>query len=932
MASPVRLNRYPWNLIVYHPIYPHVDCSLYPAIPGCPVKGGGLTIDAFNLPNVYMQKEIQDLSSPETKAGLSKEQGGFNISVRMDSYPHNLVIYAPVYPHVSAGLYSAPPGSIVTFRGLTTGFFVQKFALGLNTGLGGFKISVRMDSYPHNLAIYAPVYPHTATGLYPSIPGSMIVHGGLTNASFSQNFALGFNSSQADLKTTVRMESYPHNLIIYAPVYPYISYGLYPTIPGSIVSHKGLTNASLFQKSPVGLNKDLDGCKISKSPVGLNEDLDGSKISTLEVNEGGDEIQHKVESKEALHSNDSVIALGSIKDMSANTEERKFAFTESLILDEKKQLLFISVDSIPGYPFNLRVYPAVYPHIDELLYCAPVPSSIKKAESALNMRMVSQLDLGCIEVRCLDKEKQERELRAGLLGDDSVSVSLPKSTDVIPGVYSRYPYSLIIYPAVYPYIAHSLYYETAPRQISCPNVAGIHDYSLKKSGSESGLHQNISDRSSDDSTDTQKKTARASKHIPAPLQPFSAKEPQSPPPPESSWTERLLKSPVSIENSSLSPSFYRSGSPSSAGRIISISPSLQYTQQPRSNDSEMVTSGGSGLEIKAFGLGASFFKPKDNLVDPEAEGLTEAVEADKRSETSSFSKSESMDTDCVNSRQLTEEDWPPTPTSLSRFPGDGPSKNGEFRATPLNSISPRDASSVDYCESGRAYIESDHEIRIKPLSEASAITPTIAEFHEAAKRDNCAQASSVSEKFYSGEETPRSNTICADEFEESLTRGTRMVFSQQTNVESYPTGYLNSLGIQLSGPTIQTDHDIRQVSLAEASAISPTIASFHADLKVWPEASNLEAERKMPPATGHSIEKLFVAEDSAPTPKLTNQMRTLKEMDSIDPAVEPISPPRQPSPDLSQRLESAEAGGDASSQFPGYEKMDSISSNSEYHP
>ncbi|CAH7675611.1 expressed protein [Phakopsora pachyrhizi] len=346
----------------------------------------------------------------------------------------------------------------------------------------------------------------------------------------------------------------------------------------------------------------------------------------------------------------------------------------------------------------------------------------------------------------------------------------------------------------------------------------------------------------------------------------------------------------------------------------------------------MVTSGGSGLEIKAFGLGASFFKPKDNLVDPEAEGLTEAVEADKRSETSSFSKSESMDTDCVNSRQLTEEDWPPTPTSLSRFPGDGPSKNGEFRATPLNSISPRDASSVDYCESGRAYIESDHEIRIKPLSEASAITPTIAEFHEAAKRDNCAQASSVSEKFYSGEETPRSNTICADEFEESLTRGTRMVFSQQTNVESYPTGYLNSLGIQLSGPTIQTDHDIRQVSLAEASAISPTIASFHADLKVWPEASNLEAERKMPPATGHSIEKLFVAEDSAPTPKLTNQMRTLKEMDSIDPAVEPISPPRQPSPDLSQRLESAEAGGDASSQFPGYEKMDSISSNSEVSP
>ncbi|CAH7675610.1 expressed protein [Phakopsora pachyrhizi] len=389
----------------------------------------------------------------------------------MDSYPHNLVIYAPVYPHVSAGLYSAPPGSIVTFRGLTTGFFVQKFALGLNTGLGGFKISVRMDSYPHNLAIYAPVYPHTATGLYPSIPGSMIVHGGLTNASFSQNFALGFNSSQADLKTTVRMESYPHNLIIYAPVYPYISYGLYPTIPGSIVSHKGLTNASLFQKSPVGLNKDLDGCKISvrmdsypqslviyapvyphisnglyptipgsivsqrgltsassfqKSPVGLNEDLDGSKIS---VRMDSYPQSLVIYAPVYPHISNGLYPTipGSIVSQRGLTSASSFQ-KSPVGLNEDLDGSKISV-RMDSYPHNLIIYAPVYPYISYGLY-PTIPGSIILHRGLTNASLFQKSPVGLNE----DLDGSETSVRM-----------------------DSYPYNLVIYAPVYPHISNGLY-------------------------------------------------------------------------------------------------------------------------------------------------------------------------------------------------------------------------------------------------------------------------------------------------------------------------------------------------------------------------------------------------------------------------------------------------------------------------------------------
>jgi len=133
-----------------------------------------------------------------------------------------------------------------------------------------------------------------------------------------------------------------------------------------------------------------------------------------------------------------------------------------------------------GYPYNLRVYPAVYPSIAEMLYCPALPYMeppplVKQSKLALSPSIATQEVVEIIDERDTHVEEKDQAApsyqemeseqvlafhQTGNLGQvkelEPIQSTVPP-TIPMSRVDRGYPFNLIVYPPVYPHLENALY-------------------------------------------------------------------------------------------------------------------------------------------------------------------------------------------------------------------------------------------------------------------------------------------------------------------------------------------------------------------------------------------------------------------------------------------------------------------------------------------
>ncbi|KNE90256.1 hypothetical protein PSTG_16297 [Puccinia striiformis f. sp. tritici PST-78] len=220
---------------------------------------------------------------------------------------------------------------------------------------------------------------------------------------------------------------------------------------------------------------------------------------------------------------------------------------------------------------------------------------------------------------------------------------------------------------------------------------------------------------------------------------------------------KLPTSPVAIIPSHLPESFYSTASEQSQQTHRTISPSLPFTQTIATKEGASHAVPVGALDVPSSALGVAFFggaaavseaqltmemniepvQITEDLAKPEEE-IHQHIEADRQSEASSsqFSKEDSSIRSQTTLHQLTDDDWPVTPPSPDRLPS--PDLMSRLASTPSldsgNSIKAqfpafKSRESPVGRQSSSSLMESDHDVRMSSMTEASMITPSVSQFH-----------------------------------------------------------------------------------------------------------------------------------------------------------------------------------------------------------
>ncbi|KNZ59885.1 hypothetical protein VP01_164g16 [Puccinia sorghi] len=514
----------------------------------------------------------------------------------------------------------------------------------------------------------------------------------------------------------------------------------------------------------------------------------------------------------------------------------------------------LKVEDSFGYPYNLTIYPAVYPHMQDFMY-RPLPPSFPASFGVL---------VTVQSTRKLEQASASDLSTGNLKVEDSFG----------------YPYNLIIYPAVYPHIEDFLYRPLPPSfPASFGALATV-------------------------------QSTRQAKRIPEPFPPFSAQvtqsrgvayqdshllefSPVSLKPDEAAATLLNPKSPVMAMQSTLSSAFY---SPSHTSAALTptrvFTPSLQYTQvevQPMENpqqhspsrriispslpfthpvsakDIQFPAVAAAALKAPSSALSGAFFGGASEatstreIIDETADRKvaqdlpkSEQSETDQESEYSHFSKGDSSIHSQTTLHQLTDDDWPPTPPSPDLLPS--PDLMSRLATTPsvanyangstnVNLIEPqfphfKSRAASDSDQSSSSLIESDQDVHMSTMAEASLVTPSVAHFHDRTVVDISDQSDSLPDdpSEFQAESTPRASAQSQLESSYELSTspdnlgetrsdvGPSLVSNFPAQTSWPPSTSVNGLGLALGDAENQSGaHDATTLALCSQDQIPSSL-------------------------------------------------------------------------------------------------------------
>ncbi|OAV88591.1 hypothetical protein PTTG_01511 [Puccinia triticina 1-1 BBBD Race 1] len=789
---------------------------------------------------------------------------------------------------------------------------------------------------------------------------------------------------------------YPHSLRVYPAVYPYIDQMLYCPAP-PIIEVRSLSKEALCNPATLNPVACIPRQEVVEEAIEVVEE--NCEVIALEREAEREVISSEcqVDLDEVVES-EQVVELEQVKDLDQTIESERLSF--------------------------------VYPHLGDLLYA---PLAFTQPITPPRTRHLSVSPPAVCPQPDLAETSMGSQVVVAPQPEEQAPTSCPKDESSF-----GYPYNLIVYRAVYPYMEDLLYPPLPPRLSASLEVvqvtrqakrtpAPFPPFSAQVNGSR-GIAYQLSPGPESMSAPTEQSTKTATI---APKSPVAAMQTtlsgafHSPSQPSLTPTARLftpslqysqldsqggasltpavsplalralpstlqqeyygeleaphsqseqetdviarsalLTSPVAIIPSHLPQSFYPTDrSPASQSRKI-ISPSLPFTHPVAAKNEFSHAVPAAALKASPSALGFAFFggAAEDSTVreidvevcgcnfneewrsdiyfsfvcfikelrKPEEESR-EQVDVDGESEgsCSHFSKGNLSMNSQTTLHQLTDDDWPPTPPSPDRLPS--PDLMSRLATTPsvathakgstdINTIQPQfpDFKSHETPvsdQSSSMLIESDQEVCMSSMAEASMITPSVAQFLDQSVSEIADVHPEDLSEFHA-ESTPRASAQPQLEMPYELSTSPENIDETQLDFGPLPgetqphvfdpqvqvsrqqsAGLTNGLGLELGETVVKSDE--------QATPTNPS------------HASPQDAEGNQKDVEGSAENGLVQSSGSSECQM--NSLRLLGEMD-VDDMVSEISPLPLASPPLMERLLLTPCASPSfAKQFPAYD-------------
>ncbi|PLW16209.1 hypothetical protein PCANC_12532 [Puccinia coronata f. sp. avenae] len=571
-----------------------------------------------------------------------------------------------------------------------------------------------------------------------------------------------------------------------------------------------------------------------------------------------------------------------------------------------------------GYPYNLIIYPAIYPHVQDFVYSQLPPSFPACDEASEAVQPTRQAKRTPAPFPPFSAEVNRShgiayQVSPGLEAGP-ISLTTDKTTGSI--VDPKSPVAAMrstLSPAFYS-PSKASYLPTSPR-IFTPSL----QYTQLESQPKDSL--------------TPAGSPLALRALPTTLpQQYHAGAHASDSEPENSEIRlKGLSSPVAIIPSNLPDSFYPADPHqySPARRIIS--PSLPFTHSVSAKEGPTPAIPAAALKAPSSALSSGFFgsagkasstaestaeNVDQNIVEDlpkrEEENRHQAAETDQQSD-GSYSHL-SMNNSSMHSqttlRQLTDDDWPPTPPSPDRLPS--PDLMSRLATTPMAAHHANGSSNVNMIkpqfpdfkscaapvgdQSSSSLIESDQDVHMTSMAEASLVTPSVEQFHDRPAADISDQSGFHPEdpsEFHAGS-TPRASAEAQLEpsyvlstspenlDENSSDCSTLLISDSHAQLDSSPPTSTNGLGLELG--EIESKLDGHAIPSNQRMSRSCSVNANQRQLSTV----ELSAGEGLMQSSGSSECQI-------------NPLHLLGERDVDDMGSE-ISPPRLASPTLMERL------------------------------
>ncbi|KAG0141575.1 hypothetical protein CROQUDRAFT_98590 [Cronartium quercuum f. sp. fusiforme G11] len=578
----VRLDRYPFNLVVYPAVYPNFDTMLYPGPVPCMMDRNffariplqfdiNLKSSASNFALTSLDSEAQNHAEFQATVTRTNQVDSIKSvndryrssdrglvvdlpalarpcidteAVRIQSYPYNLQIYRSVYPHVQGTLY-LPMLPDMTSRPKLMKVMLDQFSEDpvsrsfVNTGPAELdpSHSVRIKLYPFVRGIIYPSIEEleeqsksSSAGLatlvltsHPPLPFSQSQRElvGKTSEKVSadqisrslasdQTISGVSNESSSPYSASVKVIStrpsspYPYNMQIYQAVYPHIVHSIYPSLSPQI-----LDSAVSVDNGTVTSCRSLS----SQAPrnYGILDPSFSVRIETYPFHRG---IVYPSIVDQYIVSSCSLPSQPKQHTYHPDSDEKDL---ENVTSEEPSPALKKANQcfQILGlYPFDLQIYPNIYPHIAGSIYpCLPPQIIEHTSTTILQPSLPGFQDCGprlCDETRSTSSELDTlTSVRIGIYSfnsgiypsmtngrdrtiasfssTNSSSQSQTQLTDrastesLVVGVSDKslptsrkvtttlmipcYPFNMHIYRVAYPNLAHSIYPNILPQII-----------------------------------------------------------------------------------------------------------------------------------------------------------------------------------------------------------------------------------------------------------------------------------------------------------------------------------------------------------------------------------------------------------------------------------------------------------------------------------
>lgn len=442
----VRLDQYPYNLLVYPPMYPNLEDVAYPGPLPYIIDRSSLLI---TVPQTEMCNTVVEAPPHEELAvsplGHQNDKQDLERSERVEAAPHEELAVIPLGHQNDKRDLERSEQERVTLEPKSP----LSFGLPIETD------SVRPAFYPFNLTIYPSVYPHLQETFYQPMPPNI--------SSCSKNLS---NATQQQAASDIVQPSQPTSVLLSQTVRANsdsLDLDIHTSIPESIEPAKCI--ASGVQSEPVA-----SAFSSSVPPFFLQSQraFDGfDRILNQELDHPDTGLE---ESLAEITTTDGVLELSD--DSLASPKVIAYAV---------------------GYPYGLQIYPAVYPDIAYSLY-PPDLQILDPAASIASHQVTSHFYM-----RSTSSTGSDPSL-ASQLSNSSSGVLHGLSLD--SNSRFNYPYDLShVYSCVYPHLDFRTYPSAAPLMRSFISIVNQTDdlHARKLAGnlqSEHTSHARLSQTSS----------------------------------------------------------------------------------------------------------------------------------------------------------------------------------------------------------------------------------------------------------------------------------------------------------------------------------------------------------------------------------------------------------------------------------------------------